>query len=160
MRYLFSKMRKCWLPYILHSFLKDSFLAINVQKKYWFRESTETLHNIRRMDAKITHFSEKQYIRPLNSSKWKWKKVFFIASQKSNYWVYIWHGKAVMKSKKVVKLTGDNIDIRNILRAEVDCLRLRLKGLAKHLLLGLRPAQAVQPYKTRRLFESSLDLSI
>jgi hypothetical protein len=60
-----------------------------------------------------------------------------------------------MKSKKGLELTGDNIDIRNILGAEVHCLRLRLKGLAKHFLLGLRPAQAVQPYKTRRMSEST-----
>ena len=45
------------------------------------------------------------------------------------------------------KLTCDNIDIWHILGAEVHGLRLRLKGLSEHLLLGLGATEAVQPCK-------------
>ena len=42
-------------------------------------------------------------------------------------------------------LTCNDVDVRDVLRAQIDGLRVCLKGLAQHLLLRLRAAETVEP---------------
>ena len=42
-------------------------------------------------------------------------------------------------------LTCNDVDVRNVLGAQIYGLRVRLKGLAQHLLLRLRAAETVEP---------------
>ena len=42
-------------------------------------------------------------------------------------------------------LTCNDVDVRDVLRAQIDGLRVRLKRLAQHLLLRLRAAETVEP---------------
>ena len=41
-------------------------------------------------------------------------------------------------------LTCNDVDVRDVLRAQIDGLRVRLKRLAQHLLLRLRAAETVE----------------
>ena len=42
-------------------------------------------------------------------------------------------------------LTCNDVDVRDVLGAQINGLRVRLKGLAQHLLLGLRSTETVEP---------------